>query len=42
MLFLLFLGLAVAGCAQGGNSAKDDNNNNRFGGFYGGVTGGMN
>jgi hypothetical protein len=41
-LLLLLLGLAIAGCAQGGKTSNDDNNSNRFGGFYGGVTGGMN
>ena len=40
-LLLLFLCLAVAGCAPSGQSSNDDKNN-RFGGFYGGANGGMN
>ena len=38
-LFLMLLCLAAVGCAQGGQNANDDKNN-RFGGFYGGVSGG--
>ena len=35
-LLVLIAALAIAGCAQNGNRSDD----NRFGGFYGGVTGG--
>jgi hypothetical protein len=34
----LLLCLALAGCAHGSNG--NDDSNNRFGGFYGGVSGG--
>jgi len=34
---LLLACLAIAGCA---NSDRDSDNNNRYGGFYGGVSGG--
>ncbi|HXC30431.1 MAG TPA: hypothetical protein VNV38_20935 [Stellaceae bacterium] len=40
LAYALFLGLVVAGCAQSGGNSANDNNNNRFGGFYGGVSGG--
>jgi len=37
-LLLLLACLAVAGCADSGKRSDDD----RFGGFYGGVIGGVN
>jgi hypothetical protein len=36
-VLVLLACLAVAGCA---GPAKDSDNDNRFGGFYGGVSGG--
>ncbi|MFZ2007985.1 MAG: hypothetical protein WB697_14745 [Stellaceae bacterium] len=38
-LVLLLMLLCLAGCAQSSGTANDDNHN-RFGGFYGGVSGG--
>ncbi len=40
LAFLMLISLAIAGCAQSGETSNDDNNHNRFGGFYGGVSGG--
>jgi len=41
LVFVLLACLAVAGCADSGNSSADNgNDNNRFGGFYGGLNGG--
>lgn len=39
-ILLLLLCIGLAGCTQGGGTSNDDNHNNRFGGFYGGVSGG--
>jgi hypothetical protein len=39
LAFLMLISLALAGCAQSSGTANDDNRN-RFGGFYGGVSGG--
>lgn len=35
----LLICLVVAGCAQNGKTSDDDHNS-RFGGFYGGISGG--
>lgn len=40
LAFLILICLAASGCTQGSASSSDDNSHNRFGGFYGGVSGG--
>jgi hypothetical protein len=40
LVLLMLVCLALADCAQGSSSSKDDNHS-RFGGFYGGVGGGV-
>lgn len=40
LALLILVCLAVAGCAQDTSSSKDDNHS-PFGGFYGGLGGGM-
>lgn len=40
LALLILVCLAVAGCAQDSSSSKDDNHS-RFGGFYGGLGGGV-
>jgi hypothetical protein len=39
-MIVLLTCLALAGCANSASSGKDSDGNNRFGGFYGGATGG--
>ena len=41
LAFVMLVCLVLAGCAQGASTSNDDSNrSNRFGGFYGGISGG--
>jgi hypothetical protein len=40
LALLMLVCLALVGCAQDSSASKDDDHD-RFGGFYGGVGGGM-